>query len=72
VKFVVHSGVRAYVRTRQNIICIEHEENASIIEENLKNIFNTPATNVDFDHEKSVANKKCKTFDSLQVILKNI
>lgn len=61
-----------YVCTRQNILCIEHEQNASIIEENLENIFNTSATNVDFDYEKSVADKKCKTFDSSQEILKNV
>jgi hypothetical protein len=35
----------------------------SIIEENLENIFKTSAKNVDFDYEKLIADKKCKTFD---------
>jgi len=61
-----------YVYTLQNILCIEHEQIASIIEENLENIFKSSATNVDFDYEKSIADKKCKAFNSSQVILKNV
>jgi hypothetical protein len=36
---------------------------ASIIKENMENIFKTSTTDVDFDYEKLVADKECKTFD---------
>jgi len=55
--------VQEYVRTQQNIFCVEHKEIASIIEENLANIFKTSAANVDFGYEKFIADKKCKAFD---------
>lgn len=43
--------IQEYVRTQKIILCIEHEENASTIEENLKNIFKTSAINVGVDYE---------------------
>jgi hypothetical protein len=36
---------------------------ASIIKENLENVLKTSATNVDFDYEKLITDKKCETFD---------